>query len=259
MSKGRKKAGEPSPEDRRKAELLEKFRSMIPELKRPSTNRVMLAPEPEWSQKTKSFLMGVPDDHRPWPQAGMAGRGRRCVRLRRSWRRGSSWTFSSGPPGASTTRRKLDMVLRIVIANAYSEPRRPHREFRRPQEQKDSESSPRIQARPTIEAWAPPVNGYPRTPSDISQRADPLKRDGAPGGLVTTVPPHSQDHPGSALPMSILAERNRNLWAICPITRPTCAKRSGTRPKLARPIGSRSPASRSRACAASCLTSTRTG
>ncbi len=68
MSKGRRKTGEPSPEDRRRVELLEKFRGMIPEMKRPSANRVKVAPEPEWSYKTRSFLLGVSDDYRPWEQ-----------------------------------------------------------------------------------------------------------------------------------------------------------------------------------------------
>ncbi len=127
MSKCRQKAGEPSPEDRRKAELLEKFRSMIPEMKRPSTNRVMLAPDSMWSYKTRSFLLGVSDDHRPWEQQAWLAATDTCgcgadaeeildlfVTAVRGW----------------DDPERLDKVLRIV-ANAYSQPRRPHRDFRR--------------------------------------------------------------------------------------------------------------------------------
>ena len=45
MGRRRKTDGEPSPEDRRKAELLGRFRDVIPRMVRPSANRVMLAPE----------------------------------------------------------------------------------------------------------------------------------------------------------------------------------------------------------------------
>ena len=126
MSKGRQKAGEPSPEDRRKAELLEKFRCMVPAMERPSANRVMLAPDPEWSFKTRSFLLGVPDDDRPWEQLAWLAATDTCgcgadaeeildlfVTAVRAW----------GDP------EKIDKVVRIV-ANAYSKPRVPHRDFR---------------------------------------------------------------------------------------------------------------------------------
>jgi hypothetical protein len=43
---------------------------------------------------------------------------------------------------------KLDKLLR-VIANAYSKPRQPHREFRRQREQKDSEAIAGMEARET--------------------------------------------------------------------------------------------------------------
>jgi hypothetical protein len=146
MSKGRQKAGEPSPEDRRKAELLEKFRGMIPRMVRPSANRVMLGPDPEWSLKTQSFLLGVPHDDRPWEQLAWLAATDVC---------------GCGTPAeevldlfVSAVRawddpEKLDKVLRVV-ANAYSRPRRPHREFRRPPEQKDSEAIAGMKAR---EPW----------------------------------------------------------------------------------------------------------
>ena len=143
MTRGRKTDSEPSPEDRRKAELLEEFRRMAPELKRPSMNRVMLASDPQWSFKTRSFLLGVSDDDRPWEQ--------------------QAWLAATDVCGCGTPAEeildlfvtavrawddpeKLDKVLR-VIANAYSKPRRPHREFRRPQEQKDSEAIAEMKAR----------------------------------------------------------------------------------------------------------------
>jgi hypothetical protein len=126
MSKGRQKTGEPSPEDRRKAELLEEFRRMIPELKRPGMNRVMLASDPQWSFKTRSFLLGVSDDDRPWEQ--------------------QTWLAATDVCGCGTPAEevldlfvtacrawgdaeKTDKIMR-VIANAYSKPRRPHRDFR---------------------------------------------------------------------------------------------------------------------------------
>jgi hypothetical protein len=62
VGRKRKTDGEPSPEDRRKAELLEEFRRMIPRMVRPSANRVMLAPDPEWTFETRSFLRGVPSN-----------------------------------------------------------------------------------------------------------------------------------------------------------------------------------------------------
>jgi hypothetical protein len=143
MSKGRQKTGEPSPEDRRKAELLEKFRGMIQRMVPPNANRVLLAPESAWSQRTQAFLMGVSDDDRPWEQQAWlaatdaCGCGTRAeeildlfVTAVRAW----------------DDPEKLDKVLRVV-ANAYSKPRRPHREFRRTQEQKDSEASAGMEAR----------------------------------------------------------------------------------------------------------------
>jgi hypothetical protein len=126
VGRRRKTDGEPSPEDRRKAELLEQFRGMIPELKRPCTNRVMLAPDPQWSFKTRSFLLGVPDDDRPWEQqawlaatdvCGCGDRAEDVIDLfiwaARAW----------------DDPEKLNKCLR-VLANAYSKPRRPHRDFR---------------------------------------------------------------------------------------------------------------------------------
>ena len=126
MSKGRQKTGEPSPEDRRKAEILAKLRGLIPELKRPNANRVMLAPEKEWTSKTRSFLLGVSDDHRPWPmQAWLAatdvcGNGVAAEEV---------VDLFVTAVGAWGDPEKLDKVLR-VIANAYSKPRRPHRDYR---------------------------------------------------------------------------------------------------------------------------------
>jgi hypothetical protein len=143
VGRKRKTDGEPSPEDRRKAELLEQFRGMIPRMVRPSANRVMLAPDPEWSSKTRSFLLGVSDDDRPWEQL--------------AWLAATD-THGCGVPAAEVLDlfvwaaggwddpEKLDKVLRVV-ANAYSKPRRPHREFRRPQEQRDSEASAGMEAR----------------------------------------------------------------------------------------------------------------
>jgi hypothetical protein len=139
VGRRRKTNGEPSPEDRRKAELLEEFRRKIPELKRPCMNRVMLvSDDPRWSFKTRSFLLGMSDDDRPWEQ--------QC------------WLAATDVCGCGTPAEevldlfvwaarawgdaeKTDKVLRVV-ANAYSKPRRPHREFRRPQEQKE-EKGPR--------------------------------------------------------------------------------------------------------------------
>ena len=126
MGRRRKTDGEPSPEDRRKAELLEKFRGMIPELKRPSANRVMLAPEPEWSSKTRAFLLGVPDDRRPWEQLAWLAATDTCgcgVPAEEVLDLFIEATASWDDP------EKLDKVLRVV-ANAFSKPRRPHRDFR---------------------------------------------------------------------------------------------------------------------------------
>jgi hypothetical protein len=145
MSKGRQKAGEPTLEDRRKAELLDQFRNMIPRLVRPSMNRVMLASDdPHWSFKTRSFLLGMSSDNRPWQQQAWLAATDVC---------------GCGTPAAEEVldlfvtavrawddREKLDKLLR-VLANAYSKPRRPHREFRRPQEQKDSEAIAGMEAR----------------------------------------------------------------------------------------------------------------
>ena len=144
MARTRKTDGEPSPEDRRKAEILAKLRGLIPELKRPNANRVMLAPEKEWSSKTTSFLLGVSDDDRPWEQQAWLAATDVCgcgggdasevldlfITAVRAW----------------DDPEKLDKVLRVV-ANAFSRPRRPHREFRRPQEQKDSEAIAGMEAR----------------------------------------------------------------------------------------------------------------
>ena len=143
VGRRRKTDGDPSPEDRRKAEILAKLRDMIPEMKPPSANRVMLAPEKEWSFKTWSFLLGVPVDDRPWEQLAWLAATDVCgcgvpaeevldlfVNAVRAW----------------DDPEKLDKVLRVV-ANAYSKPRRPHREFRRPQEQRDSEASAGMEAR----------------------------------------------------------------------------------------------------------------
>jgi hypothetical protein len=143
VGRRRKTDDEPSPEDRRKADLLEQFRGMIPRMVRPSANRVMLAPEKEWSSKTRSFLLGVSDDDRPWEQQAWLAATDVCgcgadasevldlfVTAVRAW----------------DDPEKLDKVLRVV-ANAYSKPRRPHREFRRPQEQKDPEAIAGMEAR----------------------------------------------------------------------------------------------------------------
>jgi hypothetical protein len=126
VGRKRKTDGELSPEDRRKAELLEKFRGMIPELKRPCTNRVMLAPDPQWSYKTQSFWLGVSDDPRAWEQQLWLAATDACgcgtpaeelldlfVTAVRAW----------------DVPEKLDKVMRVV-ANAYSKPRRPHRDYR---------------------------------------------------------------------------------------------------------------------------------
>jgi hypothetical protein len=126
VGRRRKTDGDPSPEDRRKAEILAKLRDMIPEMKPPSANRVMLAPEKEWSFKTWSFLLGVPVDDRPWEQLAWLAATDVCgcgvpaeevldlfVNAVRAW----------------DDPEKLDKVLRVV-ANAYSKPRRPHRDFR---------------------------------------------------------------------------------------------------------------------------------
>jgi hypothetical protein len=127
MSRRRKTDGEPSPEDRRKAELLEHFRGLVPAMERPSANRVMLAPDSMWSYKTRSFLLGVSDDRRPWEQ--------------QAWLAATD-TCGCGVPAEEILDlfiwataswddpEKLDKTLRIV-ANAYSEPRRPHREYGR--------------------------------------------------------------------------------------------------------------------------------
>ena len=143
MGKSRQKAGEPSPEDRLKAELLEKFRRVIPEMERPSANRVLLAPDSAWSQKTKSFLMGVSDDDRPWEQVAWLAATDTCGCGERPEEILDLFIWAAR---AWDDPEKLDKVLRVV-ANAYSKPRRPHREFRRPQERNDSEAIARMEAR----------------------------------------------------------------------------------------------------------------
>ena len=126
MGRRRKTDGEPSPEDRRKAEILAKLRGLIPELKRPNANRVMLAPEKEWTSKTRSFLLGVSDDHRPWPmQAWLAatdvcGNGVAAEEV---------VDLFVTAVGGCDDPEKLDKVL-AVLANAFSRPRRPHRDYR---------------------------------------------------------------------------------------------------------------------------------
>jgi hypothetical protein len=139
----RKTDGEPSPEDRRKAELLEQFRGMIPRMVRPSANRVMLAPEKEWSSKTRSFLLGVSDDDRPWEQQAWLAATDVCGNGVPAEEVLDLFVWAAGAWGDA---EKTDKVLRVV-ANAYSKPRRPHREFRRPQEQKDSEAIAGMEAR----------------------------------------------------------------------------------------------------------------
>ena len=138
MGRRRNTDGEPSPEDRLKADLLEKFRRMIPEMERPSANRVLLAPDSAWSQKTKSFLMGVSDDDRPWEQVAWLAATDTCGCGERPEEILDLFIWAAR---AWDDPEKLDKVLRVV-ANAYSKPRRPHREFRRPQEQKE-EKGPR--------------------------------------------------------------------------------------------------------------------
>jgi hypothetical protein len=143
VGRRRKTDGEPSPEDRRKAELLEEFRRMIPEMKRPSATRVLLAGDMGWSSKTRAFLLRASDDSRPWPQQAwlaatdVAGCGTRAQEVLDLF----VWAV-----GGFNDAAILDKCLRVV-ANAYSKPRRPHREFRRPQEQKDSEAIAGMEAR----------------------------------------------------------------------------------------------------------------
>ena len=126
MNRRRNTDGEPSPEDRYKAELLEKLRGMVPGMKRPSANRVMLAPDRRWSFKTQSFLLGVSDDDRPWEQQAW---------LAATDTHGCGVTAEEvldlfvWAAGAWGDAEKTDKVLRVV-ANAYSKPRRPHRDFR---------------------------------------------------------------------------------------------------------------------------------
>jgi hypothetical protein len=127
MGKSRQKAGEPSPEDRLKAELLEKFRRVIPEMERPSANRVLLAPDSAWSQRTQSFLMGVSDDDRPWEQQAWLAATDVCGCGTRAEEILDLFVWAAGAWGDA---EKTDKVLRVV-ANAYSKPRRPHRDFRR--------------------------------------------------------------------------------------------------------------------------------
>ena len=138
MGRKRKTDGEPSPEDRRKAELLEQFRGVIPRMVRPSANRLMLAPDREWSFKTQSFLLGVPDDDRPWEQLAWLAATDVCGCGVPAHEILDIFVWAAGAWGDA---EKTDKVVR-VLANAYSKPRRPHREFRRPQEQKE-EKGPR--------------------------------------------------------------------------------------------------------------------
>jgi hypothetical protein len=177
VGRRRKTDGEPSPEDRRKAELLEQLRGMVTRIERPSMNRVMLAPDPQWSFKTRSFLLGVSDDDRPWEQQAwlaatdVSGCGERAedvidlfIWAARAW----------------DDPEKLDKVLRVV-ANAYSKPRRPHREFTRPQEQKDSEAIAAMEARepsPSHELEGAPEAALmpPRGPIDRNVPPVPLRR-----------------------------------------------------------------------------------
>jgi hypothetical protein len=126
VGRRRKTDSEPSAEDLRKAELLEEFRRMIPELKRPSMNRVFFGSDPQWSFKTTNFLLGVSDDDRCWEQ--------------QMWLAASD-THGCGTPAeeildlfvtavaAWEDPEKIDKCLRVV-ANAYSKPRRPHRDYR---------------------------------------------------------------------------------------------------------------------------------
>jgi hypothetical protein len=126
VGRRRKTDGEPSPEDRRKAEVLEKLRGMIPEMERPNANRVMLAPEKEWSSRTRAFLLGVADDDRAWEQ--------------QLWLAATDVCGCGAAPeevldlfvtavAAWDVPEKLDKVM-SVVANAYSKPRRPHRDYR---------------------------------------------------------------------------------------------------------------------------------
>ena len=99
---------------------------MVSGMKRPGMNRIMLAPEPQWSYKTRSFLLGVSDDNRPWEQqawlaatdtCGCGARAEEVLDL-----------FVTAVRGWDDPE-KLDKCLRAV-ANAYCKPRRPHRDFR---------------------------------------------------------------------------------------------------------------------------------
>jgi hypothetical protein len=126
MSKGRQKTGEPSPEDRRKAELLEQFRGMIPRMVRPSANRVLLGPDSAWSQRTQAFLMGVSDDDRPWEQVAWLAATDTCGCGAPAEEVLDLFVWAARAWGDT---EKTDKVLRVV-ANAYSKPRRPHRDFR---------------------------------------------------------------------------------------------------------------------------------
>jgi hypothetical protein len=126
VGRKRKTDGEPSPEDGRKAELLEKFRAMIPRMVRPSMNRVLLAQDRAWSQRTQAFLMGVSDDDRPWEQVAwlaatdVCGCGTPAEEVLD--------LFVTAVKGWNDPER-LDKLLRVV-ANAFSRPRRPHRDYR---------------------------------------------------------------------------------------------------------------------------------
>jgi hypothetical protein len=127
MSPGRKKAGDPSPDDLVKAELVEKFRTALAGMRRPSSNRVLLGGwDDQWSYKTCLFLQGMSDDGRPWEQQAWLA---------------SSDLHGCGVPaedvldllvqavGAWDDEAKREKILRVV-ANAYSKARTPHRSYR---------------------------------------------------------------------------------------------------------------------------------
>jgi hypothetical protein len=175
VGRRRKTDGEPSPEDRRKAELLERFRGMILRMVPPSMNRVMLAPDPQWSFKTQAFLLRMSDDDRPWEQQAWLAATDVCGCGTRAEEILDLFVWAAGAWGDA---EKTDKVLRVV-ANAYSKPRRPHREFRRPQEQKDSEAIAGMEAReplPSHEQQGPPEAALipPRGPIDRNVAPDPV-------------------------------------------------------------------------------------
>jgi hypothetical protein len=128
LGRRRKTDGELSPEDRRKAEILEQLRGMIPELERPCMNRVFLvSDDPRWSFKTRSFLLRVSDDDRPWEQRAWLAATDTCACGTPAEEVLDLFVWAAGAWGDAA---KTDTVAR-VLANAYSKPRRPHRDFRR--------------------------------------------------------------------------------------------------------------------------------